>query len=359
VEPSERRVVGRHRCGPATETALRATAGVAVSALILAAAMWGFATSGTKYALAGFEPLTLLAVQLVAATVALWAALVVRDRWARVRSGLRAGWRPTRWTWSQWRLPLALGLLEPALAYLGDTMGLARTTAANASVIIGLESAFVVLLAALFLRERITRNLCLAVLAGLLGLVALEQVSWLTGPGLGDLLVLGGALSAAGYTIVARRVDESCDSLALTARQFAVASMLVCPAAIGAWVAGAEPVPTHAAANLWLAAVLVGVAGFALSFLIYNWAIVVVEAGMAAVIINLIPAFGLLSAVVWLGEELTAARLVGAGLITVSVGIFTWAEVRAGGSAAIDEFADAAAGTSGRDELAVAPAAAA
>lgn len=332
---------------------VRATAGVAMAALVVAAAMWGVATSGTKYALAGFAPLTLLAVQLAAATVVLWIVLVVRG----LRTG--SGWRPVRWTPAQWRLPLVLGLLEPALAYIGDTLGLARTSAANASVIIGLESTFVVLLAAVFLRERVTRNLTLAVLAGLLGLVALEQVSWMSGPGLGDLLVLGGALSAAGYTIVARRVDEDCDALALTARQFTVAALIVIPAAMIAWTSGSEAVPTHVAARMWVAAALVGILGFALSFLIYNWAIVVVEAGSAAVIINLIPAFGLISAVAWLGEELTTARLLGAGLITASVATFTLAEVRAARSDAGIEPADAAASTSGRDELAVAPAVAA
>ena len=335
---SANRVVGRHRSARSRRAPV-----VALTGLVLAAGLWGLATSGTKFALAGFGPLTLLAVQLIAAAVVLWAVLLVRGRRADSR------WRPRRWSVAQWRLPLALGLLEPALAYLGDTVGLARTSAANASVIAGLESSFVVLLAALFLRERVTRNLFLAVLAGLFGLIALEQVSWLTGPGLGDLLVLGGALSAAGYTIVARRVDEQCDSLELTARQFAVAAVAVSPAALLAWTSGSEAVPAHVAARWWAAAVLVGVVGFAVSFLIYNWAIVVVQAGSAAVIINLIPAFGLLSAVVWLGEQLTAARLLGAGLITVSVAIFTWAELRAGAAA---ESADAAASASGRDELA-------
>ena len=41
-----------------------------------------------------------------------------------------------------------------------------------------------------------------------------------------------------------------------------------------------------------------GIGGFALSFLLYNKAITQVDAGTAAVVINLIPAFGLISAVV-------------------------------------------------------------
>ncbi len=45
-------------------------------------------------------------------------------------------------------------------------------------------------------------------------------------------------------------------------------------------------------------------------------------------IINLIPAFTLISAVGWLGESLTETRIAGAALIAVSVAIFSWTELR-------------------------------
>jgi len=47
------------------------------------------------------------------------------------------------------------------------------------------------------------------------------------------------------------------------------------------------------------------VSGFALSFLIYNKVISAVNVGWAAIVLNLIPAFGLLSSMVFLGEEST------------------------------------------------------
>ena len=130
-------------------------------------------------------------------------------------------------------------------------------------------------------------------------------------------------LSAAGYTIVARGLDADSDSLTVTAHQFAVATLAVLPIAIMAWTSRAEPVPTDVPARYWLVAALVGIGGFAVSFLLYNKAITQVDAGTAAVIINLIPAFGLVSAIVLLGDGLSAERLVGAGLITVSVVLFT------------------------------------
>jgi O-acetylserine/cysteine efflux transporter len=286
----------------------RTRAATAVTALFVAAAFWGCATTGTKYALGGFGAITLLAVELVGATLALWIAAVARG----------TGTPPS------WRLAITLGLLEPATAYLGDTAGLARTSAANAAVLLGLESCFVVLLAAVFLRERIDRALGLAVVAGFAGLGLLERTGLLSGPGIGDTFVLGGTFSAAVYVIVARKMDASIDPLALTVRQFAVASAAIVPIAVCSWLTGSETVPTHVPLRFWAVALLVGIGGYGASFLLYNYAIVIIEAGPAAVIINMIPAFGLATAVLLLGERLAPNQIAGAALLTASVIGFSW-----------------------------------
>ena len=291
---------------------------VATAQLFVAAALWGGATTGTKYALRGFGPVTLLAVELVAAAVALSAADRIRRRRPRAVVG----------TVPSWRLAATLGLLEPATAYLGETIGLQRTSAANAAVILGLESCFVVLLAGVFLRERVDRPLAFAVIAGFAGLALLEGTGWLSGPGFGDLLVVCGTFSAAVYVIVARRMDETIDALLLTARQFGVAAAVLVPLAMWTWARGAERLPTHVGAAYWTAALFVGIAGYGLSFVLYNTAIVSVEAGPSAVVINLIPTFGLISAVVVLGERLGAHQVGGAALLTASVAIFGWMHLR-------------------------------
>ena len=122
-------------------------------------ALWGGAIAGTKYALRAFDPVTLLSVELVAATAALWAVLLIR------------GYRPP----PSWPVAVLLGLLEPALAYLGDTFGLSLTSAADGAIISGLESALVVILAALVLGEAISRAAALAIALGLGGLVVLTS----------------------------------------------------------------------------------------------------------------------------------------------------------------------------------------
>ena len=109
-----------------------------VAALVIASLFWGTAVSVTKYALRGFGPVTLLAISLIAGTAVLWTTVILRGR---------PGPLP-------WRQAALLGLFEPALAYAGDLLGLARTSAANGALLSGLESVFIVLLAAVFLDRK-------------------------------------------------------------------------------------------------------------------------------------------------------------------------------------------------------------
>ncbi len=194
------------------------------SALVVAAGLWGVAVSGTKYALGGFDPVTLLSIELLAGAAVLWAALLVR------------GYRPPK----SWWLPAVLGLLEPALAYLGDTFGLSLTSAVHGAVISGLESGLVVLLAAVLLRETVTRPAILAIVVALGGLAVLAGVGTGMGAGTaaGDSLVAGGVASASLYTIVAKRFDDGSDALSLTTWQFTVAALVSLLVTTARWTAG-------------------------------------------------------------------------------------------------------------------------
>jgi O-acetylserine/cysteine efflux transporter len=284
------------------------------AALVVAAGLWGVAVSGTKYALGGFDPVTLLSIELLAGAGVLWAALLVR------------GYRPPR----SWWLPVVLGLLEPALAYLGDTFGLSLTSAVHGAVINGLESGLVVLLAAVLLRETVTRPAILAIVVALGGLAVLAGVGTGAGGGTaaGDLLVAGGVLSASVYTIVAKRFDDGSDPLSLTAWQFTVAALASLLVTLVRWTAGSGTGTVSAAPRFWLVAVLVGAGGFGLSFLLFNMVIVQVDAGRAAVVLNLIPVFGVASAVIFLGEGMTGRDALGAILIGSSVLYFAIADHR-------------------------------
>jgi drug/metabolite transporter (DMT)-like permease len=186
-------------------------------------------------------------------------------------------------------------------------------------VINGLESGLVVLLAAILLRETVTRPAILAIVAALGGLAVLAAGGAGAGRGTaaGDLLVAAGVLSASLYTIVAKRFDDGSDALSLTTWQFTAAALVSLLVTIGHWTAGSGTV--SAAPRFWLVAVIVGAGGFGLSFLLFNMVIVRVDAAQAAVPLNLIPVFGVVSAVVFLGEGLTGRDALGAVLVGSSV----------------------------------------
>jgi drug/metabolite transporter (DMT)-like permease len=279
--------------------------------LVIAAALWGAAVSGTKYALRGFDPITLLCAELLAATVALWSVLLV--------TGYR---RP-----AAWRVAILLGLLEPALAYLGDTVGLSHINAVNGSIISGLESGLVVVLAALLLGEAVTGAAVIAVALGVGGLVVIADGGG-RGTALGALCVTAGVLSASLYSIAAKRFDDGRDPLALTTWQFSSATVIALAVAAARWsVTGTGP-PLSAAPRYWLAAGAVGAVGLAGSFLLYNRVLARVDAGWTAIVLNLIPLFGMLSAIGLLGEKLTARAGVGAMLVGASVIYFTMSDRR-------------------------------
>lgn len=271
--------------------------------LLAAAAGWGSATTATKFALEGFGPVTMLFVKLAAAAAVLWAVLLVR------------GHRPTGGTG---RLAL-LGLFEPTLAYAGLTIGLLYTTASNASLIGATEPALVLILAAIFLKEPLRGRSLLGLTVAVGGVVVLEGGNLGAGLGLGDLIVLGGSAAAAVYVLLARKVAPTVDALTMTAYQFTYATLFTLPAAASQWALGNEAFPTTVAWPYWLAAVSVGGVLFAGSFVLYNHAITKVPAGLAGMALNLIPIFGVLTAVAFLGELLTGWHL--AGMVAIIGGV--------------------------------------
>ena len=139
----------------------------------------------------------------------------------------------------------------------------------------------------------------------------------------GDLCVVGGVLSASLYSVMAKRLGGDSDALSLTTWQFTAATTVTLAVAAARWAASPGWPPIAVAPRYWLAAAALGVGGFALSFLLYNKAISAVGVGWAAIVLDLIPAFGLLSSMVFLGEEPTRNGTIGACLIGGSVIYFT------------------------------------
>ena len=127
-----------------------------LAALVLAATCWGVGTVVSKAALAEVPPLTLLPIQLAASLV----LLVILMRLQGIP--LRAGGSP---------LLGRLGLLNPGLAYALSLLGLVTITASLSVLLWALEPLLILVLAAWFLRERITTTFIVLSLVAVVGMV--------------------------------------------------------------------------------------------------------------------------------------------------------------------------------------------
>lgn len=275
----------------------------ALGALVVASACWASANLFAKAGLATLPPMTLLAIQLAAATAVLWVALLVRGYRRPARMGLIA----------------TMGVLEPAIAYAAVNLGLTLTSASDASLLAGTETVFVVLLAWMFLGQRPSARTLGAVALAVAGVMVISGSAPSTDALAGNALVLLGALSAAGYVVVASRVAPDSDALALTAHQFLFGTIASAPFIAVQWSLDGPVVPASAPASAWVWATLAGIVGLALSFLLYNYALANVSSTTAGLSLTLIPVFGVLGAVLFLGEPLRLVQLAGAALILLGL----------------------------------------
>lgn len=271
--------------------------------LVAAAVGWGLATTGTKYALDGFDPMTMLTIKLLAASAVLWTMVLVRG-------GLSSK--------GIWRAAM-LGLFEPALAYGGLTVGLVFTSATNASVISVTESVFVLALAWVVLGERLQARALVGVAVAVCGVLSLGRFDLVDGFSVGDVLILASSASAAVYVVLAARTVRVQDPLMMTTVQFSFASILTLAVTAIMWATGHARVPDEVPLRYWAVTVIVGGVFYAGSFVLYNHAIRRVAASLAGVILNLVPVIGVLSAFLLLSEDLTAWHVLGTILVTIGV----------------------------------------
>ncbi len=278
--------------------------------LVVATACWGSVAAASKFALSGFGPLTLLSLELAIAVVLLWAAVVFR-RW---RHGVPVpGPRPVY---------ALLGLFEPGLAYAGLTFGLMYTSAVSGSLLGGLEGLLVVVLAVILLHERLSHRGLLALAVATVGVAMVTAAHTTLRAGIGDLLIVGGVLAAAGYVLLAGRLEDGTNPVSMTAWQFTFGLLFTLPFLVLRWGLGTETPRAHIPPSAWLAALMVGGIGFTASFLLYNSVVTKVAASVSGMMLNLIPLFGLAAAVLVLGERVTTLQVAGGILIVVGVGAF-------------------------------------
>lgn len=222
---------------------------------------------------------------------------------------------------ARWILPL--GLVATTMTFGAMFASPAYTGAGIASVLGNTQPLIIIVLAALFLSERIGWSKGLALGLGLAGvtLLALPSLREQSGhPLLGAMLALGASASAAVATVTVKRLRPGKDLMALTGWQLVAGSVVLLGLS-----AVFEPQETIAWTGGFVGLLLfLALAGTALSTWLWFWLLQRSEAGRLSLYLFLVPVFGLLIAMGGFGERLNALQGGGAALIlgAIAVSIF-------------------------------------
>ena len=197
-----------------------------------------------------------------------------------------------------------------AAGYALQTYGLASTAPGTAGLITGLFVVFTPVIDRAF-GARIAGRTWVAVMVALAGTALLAGGDPAARVGIGDLLVLGGAICFAFQVVLLSRRAPGLRPMDLALMQMAV-GFLVFSAAGSASLAA----PT---AGVWFGIVITGVFASALAFPLQAWVQSKLNATRAALIMAMEPAWALLFSVLLAGQHLDAVQATGAALVLVAV----------------------------------------
>lgn len=233
---------------------------------------------------------------------------------------LRGGRRALPASARDWTSLTLLALFGMVLFNLFLLYGLRATSAVAAGIITSTIPAMTALSAAVILRERVSSGSIAAIALAVLGMMALNLR-----PGggaspddtlAGNALVVGAVVSEALYGVFARRLGGRVPPLTLTFLANALSTVMMIPGAL-ATSGGFDPALVPA--GVWVLFVVSGLASGLVAVLLWMRGIAHVPASRAGLFTGLIPAAGVLAAVLFLGEDFTIGHA--AGLLCVLLGI--------------------------------------
>ena len=222
---------------------------------------------------------------------------------------------------AHWPIILLLSTLGIAAFNTLAYSGLQYTQALNAFLIQSLMPVFIVALSFLCYRERVTSRQIGGILVSLLGaftIITRGQVATLLSLDInrGDLLVCTAIICYAGYSVALRK-RPPIHPLSLIATTFMIGTALLLP--IYLWEHSHVRVIRPDATTL---AVIAYVAIFPsiLSYLCFNRGVELIGANQAGLFIHLMPVFGSVMAMVFLGEQFMLFHAI--GILLIATGIF-------------------------------------
>ena len=195
------------------------------------------------------------------------------------------------------------------------------TTAINSSIISATSPIITVLLAFIFLKNKLTIKQSAGVVISFIGVVltitgASIDVITSFSINIGDILMLAAVFSWASYGIFSKMKGEGIPSIILTYYSFLVCTIILIPFMIyeRPWT-----FLLYIPIKVYIAVLYMSVFPSVIGYLVQQMAIKQIGPSKATNFVNLVPVFSIILAVIILGETLEPIKLLTAGMIIAGV----------------------------------------
>jgi drug/metabolite transporter (DMT)-like permease len=197
------------------------------------------------------------------------------------------------------------------LGYIAQTLGLERTGAAITGFVTGLYVVLTPVIAAIVLKEKITKFTwyCIALATFGLGLLSIRGFS----VGIGEMFVLASAFLFAAHIIALSKWSSGRDVYAMTVIQLTMCAIL---AGLASAIEGYSLPPDT---GVWGVVIFTAVFATAVAFIVQTWSQAHMSATKVAVILTMEVVFAAVFAIVLGGERLTIQTAVGGVLVVVAM----------------------------------------
>jgi len=267
--------------------------------LVALAAMWGASYLFMRYAVPYFGPVWMIEMRLLLGGAALGAFVLL--------SGGSIGWR------SHWRPWLFVGVIGTAVPFLLIAQAVTVIDASTAAILNSLSPLFASIVAAVWIREPVTATKAAGIGLCLVGTAVL--VGWTPTPMTGRELLAAamsvGATAIYGFVIVYAKVKLKGASPIGTA----AGTLLLAAAAVVPVLPAAGPLPASLPGMAWLALLGLALVSTTVAFIFYYRLIADVGPVKAVTVTLLVPVFGMVWGVMFLGEPVTPGRIAGCAII--------------------------------------------
>ena len=275
--------------------------------IVLAMIFWSFSFIWTRVAIESFQPVTLITLRLLIASILLFIISKVSGKFQKIRR-------------EDYKWFILLAFFEPFMYYIGETYGLTMIDSTLASVIISTIPLFAPILAYFLLKEKIAYANIIGILVSLCGVffVIYEPIDGVTANPFGIALMFLAVFSAICYTTTLRKISTHYSTFNVILYQSFIGLIFFIPTFLITDFSGIETLKVSKDAIIAL--IMLSVFASVIAFVLFAGVVRKIGVARTNVFVNLIPVFTAIFAWLILNENLTLVKTV--GIAVVVFGLF-------------------------------------